>query len=101
MKRYQLGYTGIGRWVEKERKAKTNKKDCIKRLFIIETARTIQSHACKITQLCQETHEKMVKAMLVVLTISGRISGDFIIIFAFCELFKMFTIRVYHMIIKT
>ena len=52
------------------------------------------------TGLCKETHGELVKAMLVVLMMSDRISGDFIFIFAFYELFKMLSIRVDHMIIK-
>ena len=49
------------------------------------------------TELCKEMHEEMVRAMLVVLMVSNRISGDFIFIFAFYELFKMLSIRVDHM----
>ena len=49
------------------------------------------------TELCKETHEEMVRAMLVVLIVSNRISGDFIFIFAFYELFKILSIRVDHM----
>lgn len=47
-------------------------------------------------KLCKKKYEEMVKAVLVVLIISSRISGDFIFIFAFYELFKICTTRVYY-----
>lgn len=53
------------------------------------------------TELWAETQEETVKAMLVLLRISDGISGAFIFIFTFDELSKMFTIRMYYIIIKT
>ena len=91
MKRYQSVYTGSGRWAEKERKEVIHHRN--------STHYTIP-FMLNYTELCKETREEMVRAMLVVLMTSNRISGDFIFIFAFYELFKMLSIRVDYMIIK-
>ena len=96
MKRYQLVYTGSGRWAEKEEKQKQRLPEEVIRHR--NSMHYTIPFMLNYTGLCKETHGELVKAMLVVLMMSDRISGDFIFVFAFYELFKMLSIRVDHII---